>query len=118
MFQDEEKNFIMGELQEDAKIGDTLENLNECIPEGKYQIILNYSPKYKKVLPLILVEGREGIRFHTGNSSKDVSGCILLGECTTKPGWISQSKMYIPRLITMLQKADAGQSYINIIKEI
>ena len=52
-----------------------------AIPTGIYRVILNYSPKYKKVMPLLLnVKGYSGIRIHSGNTDKDTLGCILVGE--------------------------------------
>ena len=51
-----------------------------CIPYGKYQILMTYSPKYKKIMPLVNnVKGFEGIRIHSGNTNKDTSGCLLPG---------------------------------------
>lgn len=51
-----------------------------AIPQGKYQLIFNYSPKYKKTTPLLLnVKGYEGVRIHSGNTPKDTLGCVLVG---------------------------------------
>ena len=51
-----------------------------CIPSGTYKVILNMSPRFKKILPRILdVKGFEGILMHAGNTVQDSSGCILLG---------------------------------------
>lgn len=51
-----------------------------CIPEGRYEVRLTWSPKFGKVLPeLKNVPGFSGIRIHAGNTAKDTDGCILLG---------------------------------------
>ena len=53
-----------------------------AIPEGRYPIVITYSPKFKKWLPLLLnVPKFSGIRIHAGNDAvKDSKGCILVGE--------------------------------------
>ncbi len=50
------------------------------IPAGLYNIIMTYSPKFGRVMPLVNVPGRNGIRFHSGVTYKDSEGCILLGD--------------------------------------
>lgn len=53
---------------------------NTCIPTGKYRIILSYSVKLKRYLPLILdVRGYRGIRIHKGSGPDFSSGCPLVG---------------------------------------
>ncbi len=52
----------------------------EHIPAGFYNVVVTYSPKFGRVMPLILVPGRDGIRFHSGNTYKDSAGCVLLGD--------------------------------------
>lgn len=52
-----------------------------AIPSGFYQLRLSYSPRFKRILPEILnVPQFTGIRIHNGNTPKDTSGCILVGE--------------------------------------
>ena len=56
-----------------------------AIPEGRYSVVISYSPKFKKWLP-ILLGGPEfnkewqGVRIHAGNTEKHTQGCILVGE--------------------------------------
>ena len=60
----------------------TLENVAKAIPYGTYTLENSMSPKFKRVLPLIyghLCEAKRGIRIHRGNTSKDSSGCVLVG---------------------------------------
>lgn len=52
-----------------------------AIPTGIYHVYLTYSPKYKKQMPLIDgVKGYSGIRIHSGNTSKDTEGCLIVGK--------------------------------------
>jgi hypothetical protein len=46
-----------------------------AIPTGFYKLIVNQSPKFKRLLPRIL----DGVLLHRGNSASDSLGCILIG---------------------------------------
>ena len=73
-----------------------------AIPYGKYEIIVNRSPRFKRDLPLLLnVPNFEGIRIHRGNTDKDTSGCILVGE-NKKVGKVinsTEKEEYLTKLI-------------------
>ncbi len=57
----------------------TLENADFIIPAGIYPLDLTWSPKFKKLLPLVQdVPDREGIRIHMGTKPEHSTGCILV----------------------------------------
>ena len=57
----------------------TLENAEYIIPEGTYPVSVTFSPRFKRMLPLIgNVPGRSGIRFHRGTKPEHSKGCILV----------------------------------------
>lgn len=55
-----------------------------AIPEGRYAVVITWSPKFKQWLPLLLGGPDfnrlfQGIRIHAGNTASDTLGCILVG---------------------------------------
>lgn len=90
---------------------------NTCIPYGKYEVTVNYSPKFKRELPLLKnVPFFEGIRIHRGNTHRDTLGCILVGE-NTKKGMVLNSTKYEIEIVKRLKQAlSKGEKiYIKII---
>ena len=56
----------------------SLENADFLIPAGTYPVERTWSPKFKKLMPLIQnVPDREGIRIHRGFLPEHSHGCIL-----------------------------------------
>lgn len=51
-----------------------------AIDGGRYEVILSFSNRFQRYLPLLLnVSCFEGIRIHGGNTAADTEGCILIG---------------------------------------
>lgn len=77
-----------------------------AIPTGTYTVILNYSNRFKRIMPLVMnVKGFAGIRIHAGNTSEDTDGCILVGENKAK-GKVLNSKETYNRLFEKMKSAD------------
>lgn len=77
-----------------------------AIPTGTYIVILNYSNRFKRIMPLVMnVKGFAGIRIHAGNISEDTDGCILVGENKAK-GKVLNSKDTYSRLLERIKSAD------------
>jgi hypothetical protein len=56
-----------------------------AIPTGTYEVVLTYSNRFKKYLPLLLnVPGYAGVRIHAGNTADHTEGCILPGQTYSK----------------------------------
>lgn len=86
-----------------------------AIPPGTYTIDITLSPRFGRLLPLLLsVRGFIGIRIHPGNSAKDTEGCILVGCDVVGEAWISQSRRAFEALFAKLQAAHAKGEAISI----
>lgn len=119
--------FTIGELYINEKyVTDTLEDRvrpegekvygKTAIPEGTYEVKLTHSPRFKKILPEILnVPNFSGIRIHTGNSSKDTEGCIIVGTWDgEKEDWVGSSKIAFDKLMSLLEEATNNKEKITI----
>ena len=82
-----------------------------AIPEGRYAVVISYSPKFKQWLP-ILLGGPEfnrkwqGIRIHAGNTAKDTQGCILVGR-NQRVGEVLESRKWLYELKQKIVEAKA-----------
>lgn len=76
-----------------------------AIPYGTYEIKWTYSPRFKKYTPQLMnVPSFEGIRIHSGNSSTDTEGCLLLGE-NKKVGMVLNSRATINKFYPLIKEA-------------
>lgn len=87
-----------------------------AIPEGTYEVKLTHSPRFKKILPEILnVPNFSGIRIHTGNSSKDTEGCIIVGTWDgEKEDWVGNSRIAFDELMALLEEATNNKEKVTI----
>ena len=69
-----------------------------AIPEGRYAVVISYSPKFGAWLPILLgVPKFRGIRIHAGNTAKDTEGCILVGQ-NREVGKVLDSRKWLYKL--------------------
>ena len=92
-----------------------------AIPEGRYAVVISYSPKLKQWLPLLLGDADfnrkwQGIRIHAGNTAKDTEGCILVGR-NREVGEVLDSRIWLHRLKQKIVEAkDRGEAVWLTVK--
>ena len=73
-----------------------------AIPDGIYTVLVTWSPRFKRQLPLLIdVPGFDGIRIHPGNTDEDTDGCILVGNTRGKD-FIGESRIAFDNLYKKL----------------
>lgn len=120
------KDFTQGKLSiDDQYFCETLEDEERpvkiygitAISVGRYQVILNVSNRFKKLMPLLLkVPNFNGVRIHAGNTHHDTEGCILVGE-PKHAGFVKNSQLTFRALMRILDKANrkGEQIWITIL---
>lgn len=85
-----------------------------AIPYGIYEVVVTYSPKFRRYLPLLLdVKHFDGIRIHRGNTEKDSSGCIIPGE-NKKKGMVLDSTKYELELTKLIRECNNRKEKVTI----
>ena len=92
-----------------------------AIPEGRYAVVITWSPKFKMWLP-VLLGGPDfnrlfkGIRIHMGNTAADTAGCILVGR-NQMVGKVLESRKWLYELKQKIVEAkDKGEAVWITIK--
>lgn len=101
-------SMTLEEIMRLKKYGET------AIPYGTYRVQITYSPKFKKMMPILIgVKGFEGVRIHSGNTAKDSLGCLLVGR-NTKVGMVTESRKTYNMLYDLIK--DQKNIIIEITK--
>ncbi|HEY5630496.1 MAG TPA: DUF5675 family protein [Nitrososphaeraceae archaeon] len=88
-----------------------------AIPKGKYNVTISMSNRFKKFLPLVEdVIGFSGVRIHSGNSSKDTDGCIIVGSINDRDDddWVSGSRIAFDRLFPKIKQALSNKQKVTL----
>lgn len=92
-------------LEDKVREGEKV-NGQTAIPVGTYNVIIDVSTRFGKQLPHVLnVPNFTGVRIHTGNTSKDTEGCILLGKTYDGKDFIGNSKAAFDVFFDKLKQA-------------
>jgi len=91
-----------------------------AIPVGKYSLTISKSERFSKLrgydvflIEVLNVPGFSGIRIHSGNSSKDTEGCIIVGSVNSRDDddWVGGSRIAYNRLHAKVKAAlSAGET--------
>jgi hypothetical protein len=90
-----------------------------AIPYGTYEVITDFSNRFKRVMPLIKdVPGFAGVRIHTGNTAENTEGCLLLGYIKN-PNFVGQSKKAFDDFFPLLKSGlKEGKVWLTISAEV
>lgn len=82
-----------------------------AIPRGLYQVVVDYSPRFRRDLPRLLdVPQFIGIRIHPGNFATDTEGCILVGRRRDGAGILDSRAAFDPLLERIRAALKGGQT--------
>jgi hypothetical protein len=88
-----------------------------AIPFGRYEVVITFSQRFGRPLPLLLkVPDFEGVRIHPGNDANDTEGCILVGK-RKGANMLYESREAFSLLMLRLQRAMQNEKvFIEIVK--
>lgn len=86
-----------------------------AIPRGIYVVDVTFSNRFRKPTPLLLdVPGFSGVRIHSGNTSANTEGCILVGKDWNGGDWIDKSRIAFAPLFAKILAAHERHEQITL----
>lgn len=86
-----------------------------AIPFGRYEVDITMSQRFGRSMPLIKeVPNFEGIRIHSGNTSDDTEGCILVGTTRGKDAIGNSRDAFKELFIKLTIALTHGKVFITI----
>ena len=85
-----------------------LDNLTQisCIPEGRYELVKRWSPKFNRHLQIMNVSRRSNILIHPANDAlHELKGCIAPVSLITGVGKGSSSRVALETLTSLVYRA-------------
>jgi hypothetical protein len=96
-----------------------------AIPAGRYQVVMNWSPKFEKIMPRLLkVPMFDGILIHPGNDEADTAGCLLTAGSFDSNGDVTAGSSrpafnaFTAKLSNALQQGEVWITITNDFQEV
>ena len=114
---------LFGTLGYNSFICFTVENLAKAIPAGLYDVKIDYSPRFNRLMPHVIVPVRDqaaggdaGIRIHWGNVPGNYEGCIGVGD-KEEPDAIDDTVATFNQLFKLINGVEGLQIQVFDISE-
>lgn len=99
--------YTLEDTDRHLECGGTKEYGATAIPRGTYEVIIDWSNRFKRELPrLVDVPQFEGVRIHPGNRPEDTEGCVLVGS-SYGVDYVYNSRAVFDKLFACLDAADS-----------
>lgn len=88
-----------------------------AIPYGRYEVVINYSNRFKKRMPLLLnVPGFSGIRIHNGLHEGHTDGCPLIALSRDEDSLINSKAAFDPFFLWLDETLKTEKVFIDVVK--